>query len=107
MTRASRFHGTVGRPLADSQPWFDEAPDPGAGAANVVVVPLDDTGYAQFGCHGSGIETPNIDSPAAEGLQFNNFHVTPVCSPTGRRCAPADPNMPSYPAEAAAEMSRQ
>ena len=82
MTRPSRFEGTIGRSLADSEPWFDEPPHPGASAPNVVVVLLDDTGFAQFGCYGSDIDTPNIDALAAEGLQFTNFHVTPLCSPT-------------------------
>ena len=82
MTRASRFEGTIGRTLADSEAWFDEPPHPGADAPNVVIVLLDDTGFAQFGCYGSDIDTPNIDALAADGLQFTNFHVTPVCSPT-------------------------
>ncbi len=82
MTRASRFEGTIGRTLADSEAWFDEPPQPGADAPNVVVVLLDDTGFAQFGCYGSDIDTPNIDALAAKGLQFTNFHVTPLCSPT-------------------------
>jgi arylsulfatase A-like enzyme len=43
---------------------------------------LDDTGFAQLGCYGSDIDTPNIDALAAGGLQFTNFHVTPLCSPT-------------------------
>jgi arylsulfatase len=80
--RASRFDGTVGRTLADSEAWFDEAPHPGENAPNVVVVLLDDTGFAQFGCYGSDIDTPNVDALAAGGLQFTNFHVTPLCSPT-------------------------
>ncbi len=82
MTRASRFEGTIGRTLADSEAWFDEPPHPGADAPNVVIVLLDDTGFAQFGCYGSDIDTPNIDALAANGLQFTNFHVTPLCSPT-------------------------
>jgi arylsulfatase len=82
MTRASRFEGTIGRTVADSQAWYDEAPHPGAEAPNVVVVLLDDTGFAQFGCYGSDIDTPNVDALAADGLQFTNFHVTPLCSPT-------------------------
>lgn len=82
MTRASRFEGTIGRTLADSEPWFDEPPHPGNDAPNVVMVLLDDTGFAQFGCYGSDIDTPNIDALAAGGLQFTNFHVTPLCSPT-------------------------
>ncbi|MFT6764030.1 MAG: arylsulfatase A-like enzyme, partial [Candidatus Aldehydirespiratoraceae bacterium] len=80
--RASRFEGTIGRSLADSQEWFDEPPHPGTDAPNVVVVLLDDTGFAQFGCYGSDIDTPNVDALAAGGLQFTNFHVTPLCSPT-------------------------
>lgn len=76
------FKGTIGRTLADSEPHFDERPHPGKGAPNVVIVLLDDLGYAQFGCYGSDIDTPNIDALAGGGVQFTNFHVTPVCSPT-------------------------
>ena len=82
MTRPSRFEGTIGRTLADSQAWFDETPHPGTDAPNVVVVLLDDTGFAQLGCYGSDIDTRHIDALAANGLQFTNFHVTPLCSPT-------------------------
>ncbi len=80
--RPSRFEGTIGRTVAESEPYFDEPPHPGDGAPNVVVVLLDDTGFAQFGCYGSDIETPNVDALAAGGVQFTNFHVTPLCSPT-------------------------
>ncbi len=82
MTRPSRFDGTIGRTIAESEPWFDEPPHPADDAPNVVVVLLDDTGFAQFGCYGSEIETPNVDALARDGLQFTNFHVTPLCSPT-------------------------
>ncbi len=82
MARASRFEGRIGRTVADSQAWFDEPPHPGDGAPNVVMVLLDDTGFAQLGCYGSDIDTPNIDALARAGLQFTNFHVTPLCSPT-------------------------
>lgn len=50
------------------------------GRPNVVVVLLDDVGFAQLGCFGSEIETPNIDRLAAGGLSFNRFHVTSICS---------------------------
>ncbi len=82
MTRASRFEGTIGKTVADSEAWYDEPPHPGVDAPNVVIVLLDDTGFAQFGCYGSDIDTPNVDALAANGLQFTNFHVTPLCSPT-------------------------
>ncbi len=82
MSRASRFEGTIGRTVADSEAWFDEPPHPGPDAPNVVVVLLDDTGFAQFGCYGSDIDTAHIDDLASGGAQFTNFHVTPLCSPT-------------------------
>ena len=77
-----RFDGKIGRTLAESEAWFEDAPHPGEESPNVVVVLLDDTGFAQFGCYGSTIDTPNVDALAATGLQFTNFHVTPLCSPT-------------------------
>ena len=76
------FGGRIGRTLADSEAWFGEPPHPGPDAPNVVVVLLDDTGFSQIGCYGSDIDTPNIDALAAGGVQFTNFHVTPLCSPT-------------------------
>jgi arylsulfatase A-like enzyme len=82
MGRSGQFEGRIGRTVADSEPWFDEPPHPGEDAPNVVVVLLDDTGFAQFGCFGSDIDTPNVDALAAGGLQYTNFHVTPLCSPT-------------------------
>ena len=50
---------------------------------NVVIIYVDDMGYADLGCFGAkGYETPNIDRLAAEGAQgFTNWHVAqPVCS---------------------------
>lgn len=49
---------------------------------NVVVIFIDDQGYADVGCFGAeGLSTPNIDQLAAEGRRFTNFHVAqPVCS---------------------------
>lgn len=49
---------------------------------NVVYIVMDDLGFAQLNCYGSTIETANIDRLAKEGLRFNNFHTTAVCSAT-------------------------
>lgn len=73
---------TIGRTLADSTPSFDRGVNPGHDAPNVVIVLLDDTGFAQLGCFGSDIDTRHIDELAAGGVKFTNFHVTPLCSPT-------------------------
>tara|TARA_Y100001934_G_scaffold251651_1_gene314979 strand:- start:608 stop:1579 length:972 start_codon:yes stop_codon:yes gene_type:complete len=47
-----------------------------------VLIVFDDTGFAHFGCYGSDIDTPAIDSLAAGGLRYTNFHMTALCSPT-------------------------
>jgi len=52
---------------------------------NIVMVVLDDVGFSDLGCYGSEIPTPAMDSVAAAGTKFNNFHVTALCSPT-RAC---------------------
>ena len=76
------YRGVVGRTLEQSQPWWPPLPAGPEGAPNIVVVLLDDVGYAQFGCYGSDIATPTFDALAAEGLRFSNFHTTALCSPT-------------------------
>lgn len=85
MGERSQFQGVIGRTRADSTPWWPPEPRPPAGAPNVLVVVLDDVGFAQLGCYGSDIETPTLDGLAAGGLQYTNFHTTALCSPT-RAC---------------------
>ena len=82
MAQKYGFEGKIGRTVAESEAWFPTPPHPADDAPNVIVVLLDDTGFAQMGCFGSDIDTSNIDALAANGLQFTNFHVTPLCSPT-------------------------
>jgi len=82
---SKRFEGVVGRTFEESTPWWPELPAAPADASNVVIVLLDDVGYAQFGCYGSDIATPTFDHLAANGLRFANFHTTALCSPT-RAC---------------------
>ncbi len=82
MQQLEPFEGVIGRTVAESTPYWPPAPHPGDGAPNVVVVLIDDLGFSHFGCYGSTIATPAIDALAAAGLQYTNFHVTPLCSPT-------------------------
>ena len=77
------FGGRIGRTIADSEPWWPEPA--GRGAPNVVMIVLDDTGFAHLGCYGSTLATPNIDRLAGAGLRYSNFHTTALCSPT-RAC---------------------
>ena len=79
---AAEFGGTIGRDWRDSQPWWPPGPQPPAGAPNIVLVVLDDVGFAQLGCYGSDIRTPVLDGLAAAGVRLANFHTTSLCSPT-------------------------
>jgi arylsulfatase A-like enzyme len=75
------FGGHIGRTYKDSTPWWP-APPAGLGGPNVVLIVLDDTGFAHFGCYGSELATPNIDRLAAGGAQYTGFHTTALCSPS-------------------------
>src|ERR1700756_3151546 len=66
-------------------PEYPHDPRPPEGAPNVVVIVLDDTGFAHLGPFGSDMATPALDRLAAGGLRYNRFHVTALCSPT-RAC---------------------
>jgi arylsulfatase A-like enzyme len=79
------FQGKIGNDWRDSEPWWPPLPTPPENAPNVVLIVLDDVGFAQLGCYGSDIETPAIDGVAAEGVRLTNFHTTALCSPT-RAC---------------------
>jgi len=72
----------LGLTVPDSTPRIPPIPAPPPGAPNVVAIVLDDTGFAQLGCFGSDVATPNVDRLAAAGLRYNRFHVTSLCSPT-------------------------
>ena len=78
---APDHQAVIGRTIADSTPWHPPRPRP-AGAPNVVVVLLDDVGFAQLGPFGSDVSTPTLDALAAEGLRYNRFHATAICSPS-------------------------
>ncbi len=49
---------------------------------NILLLVADDLGYADLGCYGSDIQTPNIDNLAARGVRFSRFHTSPLCAPT-------------------------
>ena len=51
-------------------------------APNVLVVLLDDVGFAASSAFGGPCETPNFDKLASGGLKYNRFHTTALCSPT-------------------------
>jgi len=55
---------------------------PPEGAPNVVIVLIDDIGFGATEPFGGAIETPTFSQLAENGLRFNQFHTTALCSPT-------------------------
>lgn len=72
-------------PTMATTPRRETEPPFRPGAPNVVVIVLDDLGFAHLGGYGSDLATPNLDRLAGRGVRFTNFHTTAVCSPT-RAC---------------------
>ena len=65
---------------AKAPPPFEIKPP--EGAPNVVIVLIDDIGFGATETFGGVIETPTLSRLAEEGLRFNQFHTTALCSPT-------------------------
>ena len=53
-----------------------------AGAPNIVIVLIDDMGFGVPATFGGPVSMPTLDELATQGLRYNNFHTTAVCSPT-------------------------
>ena len=65
---------------AEKPPRFKVTPP--EGAPNVVIVLIDDIGFGAVTSFGGRIHTPTFDRLADEGVRFNHFHTTALCSPT-------------------------
>lgn len=46
---------------------------------NFLIIVADDLGYSDLGCYGGEIDTPNLDTLAAEGVKYTNFYNTARC----------------------------
>jgi arylsulfatase A-like enzyme len=55
---------------------------PPAGAPNVIIVLIDDAGFGASSAFGGPCDTPVAERLAANGLRYNRFHTTALCSPT-------------------------
>jgi arylsulfatase len=53
-----------------------------SGAPNIVIVLIDDIGFGGPSTLGGPLNTPTMDRLAENGLLYNNFHTTALCSPT-------------------------
>jgi arylsulfatase A-like enzyme len=79
-----KFDGKIGitYQTAKPDPSVLKAPEAKQDAPNILLVLLDDVGFGAAKTFGGSIETPTLDRLAANGLRYNRFHTTALCSPT-------------------------
>ncbi|WP_036259908.1 arylsulfatase [Methylocapsa aurea] len=76
------FRGKIADTREQSVAAFPTPPQAPKGAPNVVLILLDDVGFAASATFGGPASTPQLDRLAADGLRYNQFHTTAICSPT-------------------------
>jgi len=76
------FKGTMGLKAKESKTDFPRAVEAPKGAPNILLVLLDDVGFGATGTFGGPASTRTLDRLAADGLRYNQFHTTALCSPT-------------------------
>src|SRR5262249_31244398 len=76
------FRGVVGRTVKDSTPDFPRQGEAPRAARNVLLILPEDVGFGATSTFGGPIPPPTFDRLAANGLRYNNFHTTGLCSPT-------------------------
>ncbi len=76
------FVGKIGRTTQDSVKDFPKMLEAPKGAPNILVILTDDVGFGASSTFGGPIPTPTMDQLAKEGLRYNAFHTTALCSPT-------------------------
>ena len=77
-----RFKGRIGSTYADSEADDISLPAAPADAPNVLLVLLDDVGFGQASTFGGPAQTPTLQRLADQGLRYNRFHTTALCSPS-------------------------
>jgi len=80
--KSPEFKGKISETFEDSKQDYPKPVKPPKGAPNVVVILIDDLGFGHPGTFGGPIPTPALDRLAREGLRYNRFHTTAICSPT-------------------------
>jgi arylsulfatase A-like enzyme len=76
------FKGKIGETYKDSTPNFPTPFKAAKGSPNVLLILLDDVGFGMCSTYGGPVPTPHLDKLASNGLKYNRFHTTALCSPT-------------------------
>ncbi len=76
--------------LVTCAPLRGEVDAPSPSRPSVVLIMADDMGFADLGCYGSEINTPNLSALANSGVRYTNFYNTSSAStwPTPTKAAP-------------------
>ena len=81
MSRASKILFVLAAAVVSTSTSF--AANDQQARPDILLILLDDSGWTDFGCYGSEIETRNIDRLAEEGMRFTDCHsAAPNCSPS-------------------------
>ncbi|WP_317929734.1 arylsulfatase [Halioxenophilus sp. WMMB6] len=78
----AQYQGTLAVTEDDSTAQYPSPVGAPAGAPNILLVMTDDVGFASSSTFGGMVPTPNLDRLAQNGLRYNQFHTTGICSPT-------------------------
>ena len=76
------FKGKIGKTLKDSEEYWPEPVQATEGAPNVLIWLIDDMGFGHSSAFGGLTPMPTIDKLSENGLRYNNFHTTALCSPS-------------------------
>jgi arylsulfatase len=76
------FDGVIGETYKESKASFPQPVTAKPGSPNVLLILLDDVGFGMCSTFGGPVPTPYLDQLAANGLIYNRFHTTALCSPT-------------------------
>ena len=49
-------------------------------APNVLIILMDDVGFGQASTFGGEVNTPTLSRLAEQGISYNTFHTTSICS---------------------------
>ena len=77
-----KFNGKIGETYKESTPSFPMPVKAAKGSPNVLLILLDDVGFGMSSTFGGPVPTPHLDKLANNGLKYNRFHTTALCSPT-------------------------
>ena len=76
------FEGVIEPNFLQSTPGWPPTITPPVGAPNVLLVLIDDAGFASNSAFGGVVPTPTVDKLASRGIRYTQMHNTALCSPT-------------------------